>query len=530
MKLIEALAYDDVTLIPQYSELTSRSQASPRMKDFSLPIIASCMDTLGRKMKDTCVKHYIPFICHRSFKSAKEQIHYFLGTGENTFSYTPADADCLWFAVGSVGKYREWIDELIDTGIRHFCVDMAHGDSKSCIDTIKYIRQKVQEKIIKGDDRKIQSKLHIIAGNVATPEGFKRLQEAGANGIRIGIASGCWTGDMEVETMTGIKKMKDIKVGDIVLTHKNNWKKVIATKVEQREDQLIRINNYFESTLNHEYFVIGEQRYKNKITIDNYLNYGEWVSAEELLTRITEYNMDYKLVEISNNEIKLIDICSMQKFNYDGPVYDLTVQDDHSYNIKRIAVHNSICSTALNTGFGVPILTNIIECAKVRKKGIWIIADGGVKNIGDIAKAVFFGANFCMLGKMLAATSDSEGTCYNSKKEEIKGTPIYPDMINEDDPIVKSNIVKYKAYRGMASRGARKGILSYASVEGVEGLIKYTRSTEAFINDTILQLQASLSYGGSRNWEEFRKKVKACRRSNSGIMAADTHLYITRDA
>ena len=379
MKLYEALAYDDVTLIPQYSELTSRSQASPRMKDFSLPIIASCMDTLGRKMKDTCVKHYIPFICHRSFKSAKEQIHYFLGSGENTFSYTPADADCLWFAVGSVGKYKEWIDELIDTGIRHFCVDMAHGDSKSCIDTIKYIRQKIQEKIIKGDDRKIQSKLHIIAGNVATAEGFKRLQEAGANGIRIGIASG------------------------------------------------------------------------------------------------------------------------------------------------------SICSTALNTGFGVPILTNIIECAKVRKKDVWIIADGGVKNIGDIAKAVFFGADFCMLGKMLAATSDSEGTCYNAKKEEIKD-PIYPDMIKEDDPIVKSNIVKYKAYRGMASRGARKGILSYASVEGVEGLIKYTRSTEAFINDTILQLQASLSYGGSRNWEEFRKKVKACRRSNSGIMAADTHLYITRDA
>lgn len=228
--------------------------------------------------------------------------------------------------------------------------------------------------------------------------------------------------------------------------------------------------------------------------------------------------------------MRLVEIETIEEFEYDGPVYDLTVQDDHSYNIKRIAVHNSICSTALNTGFGVPILTNIIECAKVRKKGVWIIADGGVKNIGDIAKAVFFGADFCMLGKMLAATSDSEGICYNSKKEEIKGDPIYPDMIKEDDPIVKSNIVKYKAYRGMASRGARKGILSYASVEGVEGLIKYTRSTEAFINDTILQLQASLSYGGSRNWEEFRKKVKACRRSNSGIMAADTHLYITRDA
>ena len=275
-------------------------------------------------------------------------------------------------------KYQEWIDYLISIGVRHFCVDMAHGDSKPCIETIKYIRKKVGEELIKGN--KGWQNLHIIAGNVATAEGFKRLQEAGANGIRVGIASG------------------------------------------------------------------------------------------------------------------------------------------------------SICSTALNTGFGVPILSNIIECVKVRKKDVWIIADGGVKNIGDIAKAVFIGADFCMLGKMLAATSDSEGVCYNAKKEEIKGDPIYPDMIKEDDPIVKSHIVKYKAYRGMASRGARKGILSYASPEGVEGLIKYTRSTEAFLKDTGLQLQASLSYGGSKDWDEFRKKVKACRRSNSGIMAADTHLYVTRDA
>lgn len=379
MKLYEALAYDDVTLIPQYSDLTSRSQASTRMKGFSLPIIASCMDTLGYKMKETCVKRYIPFICHRSFKSAKEQLHYFLrGKTDDSYCYKPVDCDCLWFAVGSVGKYKEWIDELIDFGIRHFCVDMAHGDSKACIDTIKYIKEKVQERIIKGNDHKIQKELHIIAGNVATPEGFKRLEKAGANGIRIGIGSG------------------------------------------------------------------------------------------------------------------------------------------------------QICSTCLKTGFGVPILTNIIECAKVRNKGTWIIADGGIKNIGDIAKAVFFGADFCMMGKMFAATSDAEGACYNSKKELIEN-PIYPDLIKEDDPIVKKNIVHYRVYRGMASRGAREGILSYASVEGVEGLIRYTESTENLIKDIELNLKASLSYGGCTNWEEFRKKVKACRRSNAGILAAQTHLDIYKD-
>ena len=88
----------------------------------------------------------------------------------------------------------------------------------------------------------------------------------------------------------------------------------------------------------------------------------------------------------------------------------------------------------------------------------------------------------------------------------------------------KNNVVAYKEYHGMASRAARSGILSYASVEGCEGLIKYTGRTKDFIQDTYLHLQASLSYGGAKNWTEFRKKVKAAKRSEAGIIAADVHV------
>ena len=84
----------------------------------------------------------------------------------------------------------------------------------------------------------------------------------------------------------------------------------------------------------------------------------------------------------------------------------------------------------------------------------------------------------------------------------------------------KNHVVAYKEYHGMASRAARSGILSYASVEGCEGLIKYTGRTKDFIQDTYLHLQASLSYGGAKNWNEFRKKVKAAKRSEAGIIAA----------
>ena len=81
----------------------------------------------------------------------------------------------------------------------------------------------------------------------------------------------------------------------------------------------------------------------------------------------------------------------------------------------------------------------------------------------------------------------------------------------------------------MASRAARSGLLNYASVEGRSGLIEYDCSTKQFIHDTYLRLQASLSYGGAKNWKEFRKNVKAVKRSQAGILAAKTHLDVLFD-
>ena len=397
-------SYDDVTLIPSYSQLSSRKEANPKMFDYNLPIISSCMDTLGsKKMLECCIKNKIPYICCRTFKTAQQQFYNFFTDFEWTEKYTNQDLNCVWFAVGSVQKYKDWIDCLFSKGVRRFCVDMAHGDSVACVDTIKYIKN-LYNVYSKPYCKKYQDE-HIIAGNVATVSGFRRLQKAGANGIRAGIASG------------------------------------------------------------------------------------------------------------------------------------------------------SICSTAMETAFGVPILTNIIDMAKYKKKNTWLIADGGCKTTGDIAKAIYFGADFVMMGKMLASTDLACGDCYNKKKEKLFNNIkietnedyfacVYPhefeekyqkaiqlDGENSDKfkQLCINNVVCYKEYHGLASRQARKNVLSYASVEGVSGLIKYTCQTQQFIDDTYLRLQASLSYGGSKNWNQFRKKVRACKRSNAGIIAAQTHLDITTD-
>lgn len=398
-KMRVTYGYDDVTLIPSYSDLKSRSQADTSMHGYSLPIISSCMDTLGVDIMHEVTNKNIPFIAHRAFKTAKQQYLHFFPNYEIDFK--KSNPKNIWFAVGSVQKYKEWIVQLFDFGVRQFCVDMAHGDSKACIDTIKFLKQLFQKKSHLTSI--LNQTPHIIAGNVATAEGFRRLENAGANGIRIGIASG------------------------------------------------------------------------------------------------------------------------------------------------------QICSTAIQTGFGVPILTNIIDSCKARKnKNTWIIADGGIKNTGDIAKAVYFGADFCMIGKLFASTNLASGKCYNKKmqllKENTNQQPfntVYPQQFDKKWQIARkidsqndssdnsnkciSNTVKYKEYHGMASRQARSGLLNYASVQGVSGVVSYIGTTESFINDTKLRLQASLSYGGSKNWKQFRKKVKSCMRSNAGIIAADTHLQYTFD-
>ena len=77
--------YDDVTLVPTYSVLDSRSQSNISMKGFSLPIMASCMDTLGKDMMELFIENKIPFVAHRAFKSANEQVlHFFPNYTKNS--------------------------------------------------------------------------------------------------------------------------------------------------------------------------------------------------------------------------------------------------------------------------------------------------------------------------------------------------------------------------------------------------------------------------------------------------------------
>lgn len=148
----------------------------------------------------------------------------------------------------------------------------------------------------------------------------------------------------------------------------------------------------------------------------------------------------------------------------------------------------SVCTTRIKTGVGRPQLSTIIECADAAHglKG-FVVSDGGCKNSGDIAKAFAAGADFVMLGGMMAGHDESSG-----------------DMIEE-------NGVKYKEFYGMSSDTAmikhRGEVAKYRASEGKRVLIKYRGPVENTINDVLGGVRSTCTYVGASKLKELSKRT-----------------------
>jgi IMP dehydrogenase len=160
----------------------------------------------------------------------------------------------------------------------------------------------------------------------------------------------------------------------------------------------------------------------------------------------------------------------------------------------------SICSTRIQTGHGIPGLQTIFDCAR-SDRNTKIIADGGIRTSGDIVKAIAAGADFVMLGSLLAGTDESPGEKVTTKTG-IK-----------------------KEYRGMASKKAQvewRG--KYSSNEGISTLINYKGPVENILNDLRSGLMSGLSYSGSRNIVELQTCAKFIRQTSAGLAESSTHI------
>jgi len=306
--------------------------------------------TSGANMIKYFVDNTMCTTVHRYFESADDQYKHVATT------LSSHEIGNVFFAVG---QSKEWVHELNNRGVVRYCVDMAHGDSKICVDAIKYIKS-------------LNPNAIVMAGNVATHDGYVRLRQAGAEFIRVGIAGG------------------------------------------------------------------------------------------------------------------------------------------------------SICSTAKNTAFGVPMMTSILDCAEAKKTfGGKLIADGGIRSAADMLKAIAGGADMVMCGKLIASTSLAEGPFYNKNDADVStlGKRTNPSDL----------IPHYVEYGGMASHemGMRNNSHkadSNTSIEGVFGMITYTGATKEVIESINANLKAGMSYCGSRTFEEFKTKAVMRKMSTAGIVEKETHL------
>ncbi len=178
----------------------------------------------------------------------------------------------------------------------------------------------------------------------------------------------------------------------------------------------------------------------------------------------------------------------------------------------------SICTTRIVAGVGVPQLTALQDCVRAAsKKGIPIIADGGIKFSGDICKAIGIGADAVMVGSLFAGTDETPGETF-----------LYQGR-------------KYKGYRGMGSIGAMKEgssdryfqnkNSSKLVPEGIEGKVPYRGPIAEVIYQLLGGLRSGMGYTGAGNIRELQAKARFVQISSAGLRESHVHdVIITREA
>lgn len=330
------IGFDDILLIPQHSDVSSRNDVSLATTlgkglngvAMSIPIIAAPMDTVCEHEMASSIRKAGGFgIIHRYMPIEKqvEQVGIAKAMGG------PAGG-----SVGARGEFTHDAVRLVNAGALLILIDIANGHSEHAVAAVKELRQVFGNQI------------HIMAGNVATWEGFARLADAGADSIRVGIGGG------------------------------------------------------------------------------------------------------------------------------------------------------SACTTRVVSGHGVPTLSSIMDIRErvAYNEGPTLIADGGIRNSGDAAKALAAGAQALMLGRLLAGTKESPGEVVDGRK----------------------------VFRGMASREAQeegRGIVS--GVEGITTTVPFVGSVTNIINDFNAGLKSALSYTGVDNLIDFHAEAVYNRVTSSTLNETKPH-------
>ena len=182
-----------------------------------------------------------------------------------------------------------------------------------------------------------------------------------------------------------------------------------------------------------------------------------------------------------------------------------------AHAIRTSVGSGSICTTRIQTGHGIPTFQAILDCYDARKEHLdngkdwptpYIIADGGIKNSGDIVKSLAAGADFVMLGSMLSGTKETPG-----------------EIIEQDGK-------KFKQYNGMASKTAQKDWKgTYNSVEGVSSFVQYKGTISKVINEIMSNVRSGMSYSGANTLQELIDNAVFRKQTSSSHVEGNPHIF-----
>lgn len=330
----KSLAFDDVLLRPRYSNIVTRKDVDLSVeigtpRPMRLPVFASPMDTVMS----------IPMAVRVFEAGGRGILHRYCSIDEQVEALMNCEGAEVFAAVGVTGDWFDRVLELVRAGAAGLCIDVAHGHHKTVISAVEKLKGILPLGI------------HLMAGNVATLDGFNALAEAGADSVRVGVGGG------------------------------------------------------------------------------------------------------------------------------------------------------SICSTRIQTGHGVPTFQSVLECSESESDCL-LVADGGIKNSGDIVKALAAGADAVMIGSMLAGTTESPGEIISNRGE----APV-------------------KVYRGMASPEAQVAWRGkYSSNEGVSRTVPLKGDVTGVLYEIDKGIRSGLSYSGARSIRELQAKAKFTVQTSAGAKESSTHI------
>ncbi|NNG13125.1 MAG: IMP dehydrogenase, partial [Halobacteria archaeon] len=310
----------------------------------------------------------------------------------------------------------------------------------------------------------------------------------------------------------------------IALLHKHRIERVLVINGDFRLRGMITVKDIQKSTD----FPNASKDEQGRLRVGAAVGTGG--GTEERVAALAQAEVDVIIVDTAHGHSQgVIDRVKWVKKNYPGVqviggniatgAAARALVDAGADGVKVGIGPGSICTTRIVAGIGVPQISAVANVAEeLRKDDIPLIADGGIRYSGDIAKAIAAGAWSVMIGSMLAGTEEAPG-----EVELYKGR-------------------SYKAYRGMGSLGAMQqgssdryfqegGEQDKLVPEGIEGRVPYKGTMLTILHQLMGGLRSSMGYTGCVSVEEMRSKPEFVRVTNAGVKESHVHdVSITKEA